>query len=427
MLMNWPVESIRKGCKNTKTYDPRQRPDETFRYIDISGIDRVQKCIASTTVIIGADAPSRARKIVHAGDVLVSTVRPNLNAVAMVPPELDGHVASTGFCVLRARHKILHSQYLFYFTQYESFINQLVAQVRGANYPAVSDKIVKEAKIPLPAPSEQRRIVEILDQADALRKKRAEADQLSERILPALFYNMIGGQQANFVEVQSLIDDGILVVHKDGNYGSNYPRKTEFSEDGIPFLSAIHINEQGFADYNNVPRLNYAKAQTFPFGWVENGDVLLAHNATVGRVGFVENVDEPMLIGTSLTCYRVLPTLMEPLYLFAALRSDYFQNQLKAIMGQGTRNQVPITAQRKLLIPFASPESQQVISSQVAGLRCMLSAVNKVGWALDMLFETLMYRAFSGALTVEWREAHMTELLQEMEIQARELKLKETI
>ncbi len=56
--------------------------------------------------------------------------------------------------------------------------------MRGAHYPAVSDGDIKEIELPLPTLTEQRRIVEILDQADALRKKRAEADAKAARILP---------------------------------------------------------------------------------------------------------------------------------------------------------------------------------------------------------------------------------------------------
>lgn len=104
---------IRALCERTGTTDPRRNPEVSFRYIDISGIDRDAKRIATTVEILGADAPSRARQVVQKDDVLVSTVRPNLNAVAIVPVNLDGEIASTGFCVLRARKKVLVPQFLF--------------------------------------------------------------------------------------------------------------------------------------------------------------------------------------------------------------------------------------------------------------------------------------------------------------------------
>jgi type I restriction enzyme S subunit len=157
--MKWPTFAIGDLCLTTGQRDPRRRPEETFVYIDISTIDKDTKHIIAPPVILGADAPSQARKETRAGDVLVSTVRPNLNAVTIVPSAYDGQIASTGFCVLRANLKILDNRYLFYRTCSEEFVSHLTARMRGANYPAVTDEDVRSAPIPLPPLSEQRRIV----------------------------------------------------------------------------------------------------------------------------------------------------------------------------------------------------------------------------------------------------------------------------
>ncbi|MCX6922839.1 MAG: restriction endonuclease subunit S, partial [Verrucomicrobia bacterium] len=94
--MKWPSTTIGQLCLPTEQRDPTASPDKPFRYIDISAIDKDAKRITSAPELQGTEAPSRARKVLRAGDVLVSTVRPNLNAVAIVPEELDGEIASTG-------------------------------------------------------------------------------------------------------------------------------------------------------------------------------------------------------------------------------------------------------------------------------------------------------------------------------------------
>ena len=186
------VATIADVCEPAELCDPRRDPASEFHYVDISGIDRTCKAIAEHQTLLGADAPSRARKAIRKGDILVSTVRPNLNAVAMVPACLDGHIASTGFCVLRPDRAVVEPRYLFYRTITPGFVAALTAQVRGASYPAVSDKDVRQVEILLPPLAEQRRIVEILDQADNLRRLRAEADAKADRILPSLFVRMFG-------------------------------------------------------------------------------------------------------------------------------------------------------------------------------------------------------------------------------------------
>ena len=75
------------------TVDPIQRvPSEIehITYIDIGSVDRDTKMVTEPQCILGKDAPSRARKVIQTGDVLVSTVRPNLNAVALVESKYDG-------------------------------------------------------------------------------------------------------------------------------------------------------------------------------------------------------------------------------------------------------------------------------------------------------------------------------------------------
>ena len=74
-----------------------------FTYVDIGSVDRETKRIVDPKVLPSSKAPSRAKQLLKTGDVLVSMTRPNLNAVALVPPDLDGAIGSTGFHVLRAR------------------------------------------------------------------------------------------------------------------------------------------------------------------------------------------------------------------------------------------------------------------------------------------------------------------------------------
>src|SRR5437667_8337865 len=81
--------------------EQREPGTSAVPYIDIGSIDRELKRVGPIEKVTGANAPTRARQWVKPGDVLVSLTRPNLNAVALVTPELDGAIASTGFDVLR--------------------------------------------------------------------------------------------------------------------------------------------------------------------------------------------------------------------------------------------------------------------------------------------------------------------------------------
>lgn len=195
--MSIPTVSLRDIVEaKTGTRTPTALPEESFTYVDVASVDNESKSITGSRSLFGSEAPSRARKVIRQGDILVSTIRPNLNAVALVPADLDGQIASTGFCVLRPTDRVL-SEYLFYFVQSQSFVNSLCTLVAGAMYPAVSDSQVLGQRIPLPDVVEQRRIVDLLSRAEGIVRLRRDAQNKAAELIPAIFIDMFGHPTTN--------------------------------------------------------------------------------------------------------------------------------------------------------------------------------------------------------------------------------------
>ncbi len=145
-------------CLQVPKVKPQDDPNEVFTYLDISSIDNSTFRIVSPKSYLGKDAPSRARQRVSSGDTLFSTVRTYLKNIAMVPPELEGEIASTGFCVLRPTDDTCR-RFIFYFVLNDDFVSTLQPLQRGTSYPAVRDADVLSQEVPVPPLSEQRRIV----------------------------------------------------------------------------------------------------------------------------------------------------------------------------------------------------------------------------------------------------------------------------
>lgn len=316
--------SIGSKCRPTEQVDPRELGRPTFHYIDISSIDRDKKEIVSATEIAVDDAPSRARKLVRRGDVLVSTVRPNLNAVAIVPDEFDGEIASTGFCVLRAKERELKPRLLLYRTMTPDFISGLVSQMKGANYPAVSDREVKESTIPDIPFSEQQRIVEILDQADALRKKRAEADAKAARILPALFHQMFGDPATNPKGWQP---EKLGFVIDDTSYGTSVA--ADPSGQGIPLIRMNNITTSGDLDLSALKYVHLEEGE-LRRNLLQPGELLFNRTNTkelVGKTGLwrsgIEAVAASYLIRVRIRRDRACPE-----YVWAWMNVPFLKQQL---------------------------------------------------------------------------------------------------
>ncbi|MFD2783200.1 hypothetical protein ACFS32_21610 [Novosphingobium pokkalii] len=134
---------------NPDTLRASTAPDFAFGYIDISQIDGPGQCAGWTEQTFG-EAPSRARRRVQAGDILVSTVRPYLRSFAQVPSAPLPLVASTGFAVIRATGEA-DQQFLYQHVLHASFIDHLTPRMTGSNYPAVSASDVEAYPISLPA------------------------------------------------------------------------------------------------------------------------------------------------------------------------------------------------------------------------------------------------------------------------------------
>ncbi len=195
----WKVKEIKNIVIETEQKDMRKENIE-FKYIDVSSVDRNNLRIANCRLYKGKKSPSRARKVVHTGDVIIATVRPTLKRIAIINNEYDNQICSTAFCVLRAQREKMHPQYLFYSIQRDEFIDKLRFIQRGASYPAITDKDVKNQKIPLPPLPIQKEIASILSAVD----EKIQAEESKKKALEELFKSMLDNLITAKIRVNNL-------------------------------------------------------------------------------------------------------------------------------------------------------------------------------------------------------------------------------
>lgn len=173
------------------------KSEDLIDYIDISSIDSKNKRIVDYRTYRLPDAPSRAKQLLENNDIIISTVRPNLNAIAINNIESSNmKVASTGFCVLRCKEAI-DVNYLFNFCKSSKFINGLVSVAKGASYPAVSNSQVRNVAIPLPPLEVQKQIASTLDAASELLTMRKQQLAELDELIKSVFYEMFGDPVTN--------------------------------------------------------------------------------------------------------------------------------------------------------------------------------------------------------------------------------------
>ena len=335
------------------------------------------------------------------GDVLVSTVRPNLNAVAVVDDGLDGAIASTGFCVLRPTMEV-HGRYLFHWVRSSRFVAEMVRRATGASYPAVTAGIVRESRIPLPPADTQRRIARVLDVVDEVRFKRREAVAHVDSLLRSVFHETFLVSEDRYRWPRMSLDE-LLERIDSGNSPVCASRPARPGEWGVLKLGAI-----SFGRYN--PAENKALLPgTSPRSRdeVQGGDILVARKNTrelVGASVLVRATAARLLLPDLI--FRLVPRAdvpLEPAYLHAVLAQASTRGVMSRLAGgsAGSMPNISKTRLRTLEIEVPPVEMQRRYSKFVERVDRIRDAMVVHLAGLNGLCASLQSRAFRGEL---WRE-----------------------
>jgi type I restriction enzyme S subunit len=351
-------------------------------------------------------ALSRSR--LQEGDILFS-IAGALGRSAIVTPAILPANINQALAIIRLKPRVdVFPLFVLKALSIELVASQIEENRGGAAQENLSLAQIKRFKIPLPPLPEQQRIVAILDEAFAgIAKATANAErniENAEDLVEAQREGLISAAvpEAEKFTLQELLERAWIVGHLDGNHGADYPRKEEFVGSGVAYISANALSGDA-VDFGRAKFLTTDRAARIRKGVARHGDVLFAHNATVGPVAVLSTDLDRVILGTSLTYYRCDQQHILPAYLAHFMRSARFRQQYEAVMRQSTRNQVPITKQREffhLIPPLAVQESiagtLDEYEMQAAALRAVYR--QKLA-ALSELRASLLHRAFSGQLT----------------------------
>lgn len=165
--------------------------DYEFDYISLSDVDADNFKIETSRQVF-VSAPSRARRIVKQGDILMSTVRPNLQGFSLIRNEVKDLIASTGFAVITAKKCI--NEFLFQYLFSSEIERQFYQLLVGSNYPAINSSDLRKLKIPLPPLPEQKAIAKVLSTWDDAIHKTEQLIAQKELHKKWLMQNLLTGK-----------------------------------------------------------------------------------------------------------------------------------------------------------------------------------------------------------------------------------------
>lgn len=156
--------------------------DYTFQYLDIGGVSSDGKISLSEPMRYD-ESPSRARRIVRKNDVIVSTVRTYLRAIAGIDWEAKDTIASTGFAVITPDKKF-DPEYVKYLMTSNVVVDKICADSTGVSYPAISSSRLSSIEIPSTSLQEQKAVACYLHkQIDSINERICLRERESYKLL----------------------------------------------------------------------------------------------------------------------------------------------------------------------------------------------------------------------------------------------------
>ena len=289
-------------------------------------------------------------------------------------------------------HKGISGKYIYY-----ALLNNHIPH-RGGGQPFISKSDTEEYMIYCPTLVKQQEIVLKFDKVENLiscrKQQLSKLDELVKTRFIELFGDPVDNPKNYLVKsLQELIDMGYITYHLDGNHGGDYPRSEEFVDSGVPYIGANSI-VNGKIDFSMAKFLTAERAGKLRKGIAQNDDVLFAHNATVGPTVVLKTTEPKVILSTSLTAYRCDKSRLLPNYLKAYMQSDGFVRQYSGEMKQTTRNQVPITAQKKYLFLVPPIVEQKQLAVFVEQTDKSKLAIQESLAELETLKKALMQKYF---------------------------------
>lgn len=335
------------------------------------------------------------KQSLQVGDVVIAASSGSLDVVgkaAELRHDFDGGFGA--FCkVLRPDRSLVNPNYFSHFFRTPFYRRRISTLAAGANINNLKNEHLDELEIPLPPLDEQRRIAEILDRADALRRKRKRALDLLDSLTQSIFLEMFGDPIENTKHLPVVDLENVVSPSRKITYGILKPGP--HIADGIPYVRVVDM-QNSLIDVSGLKRTTRAIASEYRRSTLQAGDLLISIRGHVGRMA----ITPPECEGANITqdTARLAVEGANAEFVKAQLETD----AAKRWMGRRTKGAavkgINLGDLRNFPLILPSRHRQNEFASRVISVREMLKRCSIQYEYLTGTFSSLQSRAFSGQL-----------------------------
>ena len=391
MKKSWPKKTLGDFvAKKRGSVDPSKFPDEVFDLYSIPAFDAGQPEIRAGNEI------GSSKQVVEPDDVLLSRIVPHIRRSWVVGATRGRRLIASGEWIVFRSPQLL-PRFLRYFLVGDPFHAQFMQTVSGVGGSLLRAKAteVYKIKISVPPLPEQERIVKLLDEADELRKLRAQADCRTAALIPALFHEMFGDPSTNSKKWPQ-IPAGELMAACD--YGTS--QKANEANRGIPVLRMGNVTISGELDLEDLKTVELA-ADELTKQRLQTGDVLFNRTNSrelVGKTGMWDGRFDAVAASYFIRV-RLDADIEHPQHFTTFMNLPFMKRRLAEI-ARGAVGQANINSKELKSIPVPVPPLplQKEFAARVMEIREMEAAQAASRRRIDHLFQSMLHRAFNGEL-----------------------------
>ncbi|WP_429215466.1 restriction endonuclease subunit S [Aeromonas veronii] len=386
--MKWPMEKLGIVAPAKPIKSPKIADSNSVWLLNLDMVESHTGRVIDK-LFCSADEAGTSTHWFDENYVLYSKLRPYLNKV-VVPDGLG--LATTELVPMLPDPERLDRKYLAYYLRSEQFVRWVNEQVAGAKMPRVSMKIFWEHEIPLPPLEEQKRIVTILDKADAIRQKRQQAIALADDFLRSVFLDMFGDPVTN----PKGWDVRLFGDISDSQLGKMLSQKSKGGNSPKRYLRNANIRWRHL-DLNDLLEMDFNPNELLKFK-LEKGDLLVCEGGEIGRCAIWNEQINDCYYQKAL--HRVRPNLelVTSIYLQEYLYSMSLKNAFSETISEVTFSHLTSEKIKLLRVPVPPLELQKKFNEIYDKTLSIKESKYQRSFESQYLFEALAQKAFSGQL-----------------------------
>ncbi len=407
MRHNWQTKKLGEVCNieigktpsrsNKKFWDTEKMTNNIW--LSIRDLSNTKDQFISDSREYISDKGASLLKIVKKDTLLVS-FKLTIGRLAFTATDLYTNEAIAALNIID--HKEISKEYLYqYLNNFDwDSASKNDVKVKGRT---LNKAKLKEIEIKYPSSSEQKRIIKILDEAFEKLEKIKQNTEKNLQNSKELFESYL---QSVFTknDKHRTLGDKELVQIIDGDRGKNYPKKSDFLDEGYClFLNTKNVRPYGF-DFKVVMFITQKKDTQLGNGKIKRSDVLLTTRGTIGNIAvYDKNVSyDNIRINSGMLIFRPNINLIIPEYLFAIFQSGIMKSQIKKHVSGAAQPQLPIKTLVNFSIPVPPVSDQKTIVKKLDQLseqtKKLESIYQKKLLAIEELKKSILNKAFTGEL-----------------------------